>query len=440
MKFARVVTLRRRRTASAFVGIAALLLVGSRIHVPEPSSSTIAARAFVITDPETLAPFTLDRVLAALGSEESSATWLEAITPPDMDDAPRQQVIVPLAAFIPTNDSGYWRMTGMPEWAHLRPVAIVNRFDLAPPDYDHCGEYRLIFSRHSIGRSRRNIAIEVSLPNPRPHEGKAGCAAVAAFWWEMARSASGVDRREQLEKIFFGGHPALRSILDRNTFATRGRIRTSKVGEGRPMFAQFDLKSDCAPAQPCVPRLSRVPLDNMPDAALFAGDAASERAAAFRREFLRQVGSLSIADLNRYSMNVDRAYSVHDVAPLVPPFNYQLPFRRALRTPTGQEFRAQIAEELRKVGSPLTPEEIITRAETQNCAGCHGKPGPVGGDLVFPDAFEQGEHIAAQSPVERARLSPALQDVFLPYRMDVLRQYLKDVAPSMLSTANEEAR
>jgi hypothetical protein len=102
----------------------------------------------------------------------------------------------------------------------------------------------------------------------------------------------------------------------------------------------------------------------------------------------------------------------------------------------GQEFRAQIADELRKVGSRLTPEEIISRAETQNCAGCHGKPGPVGDDLVFPKASEQGEHIAALSLVESARLSPALQDVFLPYRIDLLKRYLKSIERRSVRTGS----
>ena len=421
---------------SSAVCVATLLLgSGGRAYGPEPSPATIAARAFVITDAETLAPFTFDRAIAAVSSAESARTWLETMTPVANDSASRRPVVTPLAGFIATADPGYWRLTGMPEWSHVRPIAIVNRFDLAPEDYSHCGEYRLIFSRRTTGRSRLNIAIEVALPNPHPREGKAGCAEVAAFWWELARITSAEERRDRLEQLFFGRYPGLSPVLDQQTFERGGRIRTSEISDGRPAFAQFEVKRH--PAQPYW-RLTRVPLDNMPSAALFAADVASEEAASFRREFVREVGSLSIPDVNRYSMNVDRAYSVSDVAALVPPFNYQLPFRRAQRTRVGQEFREQIAEELRKLGSPLTPEDIIARAETQNCAGCHGKPGPVGGDLIFPDAFEQGEHLEARSLVDSARLSPALKDTFLPYRIRVLRQFLKAVAPSALQAGTRK--
>jgi hypothetical protein len=406
-----------------------LLFGGAGKYVPEPSPATIAARAFVIADPETLEPFAFDRVLAAL-SPAQSATWMEMITATNTHP-PSQPVLVPLAGFIATADSG-WRLAGAAERSPVRPVAIVNRFDLAPADYSHCGEYRLTFSRRTGQRSRLNIAIETALPNPYPRKGKAGCAEVAAFWSELARTASANDRRDRLVNFFFRGLAPFPPILDPNTFASSGRIRTSVISGGRPSFAQFELKSDCEIAQRCGPRLTRVPLDNMPDAALFDADAAGQRAASFRREFVRQVASLSVPDVNRYAMNIDRSYSVRGVDALVPQFNYQLPFRRAQQTRAGREFREQIADELRKAGSPLTPEDIIGRAETQNCAGCHGKPGPVGGDLIFPNAFEQGEHIHVQadSLLESARLSPALQDVFLPYRIGVLRQYLHGIAQS----------
>lgn len=122
-------------------------------------------------------------------------------------------------------------------------------------------------------------------------------------------------------------------------------------------------------------------------------------------------------------MDVDRAYSVSDVSSLVPVFNYRLPFKRSQRTQVGRAFRQQILDELRMVGSPLTPEDVINRAQTLNCVGCHGEPGHIGGGLVFPDAFEQGEHIAADAVTGNVRLSPALR-LFLWYRIDNLRRYL----------------
>lgn len=426
----------RHRTNIALCASTLFLLTGSRAYVPESSLGTVGARAFVITDKETLSPFTFERVVASLTAGQTAA-WLETLA--STDRSPPRQVVMPLTGFIAAPEDGYWRPAGA-SWSYMRPIAIVNRFDLAPVDYANCGEYRVIFSQRTGGRARLHIAVESILPNPHPKKGRAGCAGIAAFWWDLASTESDEARRRRLEHFFFQGLPPFSPVLDRQSFEKGGRIRTSEIGDGRPKFAQFELKRLCGSAQLCVPSLTRVPLDNMPDAALFDADS-GERAASFRRDFLRQIASLSVPDVNRYSMNIDRAYSVMDVEALVPAFNYRLPFRRSLQTRVGQEFRAQIAGELRKAGSTLTPEEIIDRAETQNCAGCHGKPGPVGGGLVFPKAFEHGEHIADESLVKSARLSPAVVEVFVPHRIDVLRQYLRTdaTASEPLPRSNERA-
>ena len=245
--------------------------------------------------------------------------------------------------------------------------------------------------------------------------------AVAAFWWDLAGIESASARRDRLERFFFDG-----GVLDRNNFERNaGRIRTSEIGAGRPRFRQFELARVCASSHLCIAELTPVPLDNMPNGALFNAGFGGDRGMAFRREFLSQVRSLSIRDVNRYSMTIDRMYSASDVEALVPIFNYRLPFLRSQQTAAGREFRAQIVEELKKTGSDLTPEEVIDRAETQNCVGCHGKSGPVGDGIVFPKAFEQGEQIADESLVRSPRLSPALEQVFVPYRIEVLREYLR---------------
>lgn len=409
-----------------------LLLAASGAHAVERDASRtiVGERAFVVTESEALAPFTFDRVVGALTGGQA-ATWIGMLAATQTNGR-RRQVVMPLARFIANTESGYWRPAGTTGWSHVRLIAIVNRFDLAAPDYTDCGEYRLVFSRSTEGTARLHIAIETVLPNPDPPSGRRGCAAVAEFWWGLALTESVEARRQHLQRFFFEGLPPYRPALDSRSFETRGRVRTTEIGDGRPRFRQYEWKRHCATARPCAPKLSSVALDNMPDGSLF--DAGTgDRVATFRREFLRQVGSLSIPDVNRYFMNIDRAYSVSDVEALVPAFNYRLPFRRSLQTDSGRAFREQIAEELRNADSTLSPEDIISRAETQNCAGCHGKPGPVGGGVVFPNAFESGEHIA-DDPLLESILSPALQDVYLPYRIDLLRDYLRTAARSTVAT------
>ena len=58
-----------------------------------------------------------------------------------------------------------------------RPIALVNRMDLAPTDGANCGEFRVIFARS--GGSRNLLIFEAVLPNPSPGCGLSGCRGVA---------------------------------------------------------------------------------------------------------------------------------------------------------------------------------------------------------------------------------------------------------------------
>ena len=97
--FRGIAFVRGRRQASIGLCVAALLLCsGNRPYEPAPSTAAIASRAFVIVDPETLAPFTFDRVIDSLSPEPSSA-WLETLA--GRAAVPRRrQVVMPLTGFI----------------------------------------------------------------------------------------------------------------------------------------------------------------------------------------------------------------------------------------------------------------------------------------------------------------------------------------------------
>jgi mono/diheme cytochrome c family protein len=78
-------------------------------------------------------------------------------------------------------------------------------------------------------------------------------------------------------------------------------------------------------------------------------------------------------------------------------------------------------------GDPLTAEAIVKRAATQSCAGCHapenfiGQERSLGCGLSFPSALAGGMHID-----EKGTISPALADVFLPRRAEVMSTYLQN--------------
>ena len=67
----------------------------------------------------------------------------------------------------------------------VRPLALFNRLDLAPADWSHCGEYRIVYAMPNGGIEKRFLLIfEAMLPNPGFQAGnvaasEAGCRPVA---------------------------------------------------------------------------------------------------------------------------------------------------------------------------------------------------------------------------------------------------------------------
>src|ERR1041384_3842288 len=58
------------------------------------------------------------------------------------------------------------------------PIGLFNRFDQAPENGAHCGEYRIVYAKQSgvTSTSDRNLLIfEAVLPNPHPTQGIRGC-------------------------------------------------------------------------------------------------------------------------------------------------------------------------------------------------------------------------------------------------------------------------
>jgi len=90
-------------------------------------------------------------------------------------------------------------------------------------------------------------------------------------------------------------------------------------------------------------------------------------------------------------------------------------------------FTQALQQELTALGSDLTPAQVVNRALTQSCAGCHqlstfGSNSELGHGLVWP-ASNGFVHVD-----EAGTLSPALHDVFLPHRQAVLEDFLGGVA------------
>jgi hypothetical protein len=91
------------------------------------------------------------------------------------------------------------------------PVAVSNRFDLAPANGANCGQYRVLFAKNSGLTDEFNrffLIFEAVLPNPSfVNDGKshiAGCQDVAKFWADLSEDTP-AKRGTQLESFYFTG-------------------------------------------------------------------------------------------------------------------------------------------------------------------------------------------------------------------------------------------
>jgi hypothetical protein len=317
------------------------------------------------------------------------------------------------------------------------PIGIVNRFDLAPANGANCGQYRIIFAKKMAQPSEKlHIIFEAALANPHPENGLAACRAVAQFWAGLSAIDSLAERRAKLEAFFFTGIDGFGPVLDPVSYApeSSGGIRTlhDTVAPGvTDRFYQFHLTKQCTSAGCALVAVPGV-LENMPFAALFDGNVDTPAARAFRAEFVRQVPTLAVRDVNLYFLSVSREYLMAESNPDTGnalAFDYGVAFRNGLATPAGRAFHDDLAAELRKIGSTLTPNDMILRAETQTCVGCHLVSGPVGEGVVFPQPLGANQHVD-EHLTDRGpdgpffRISPAMRDVFIPHRMKILREFL----------------
>jgi alpha-tubulin suppressor-like RCC1 family protein len=160
---------------------------------------------------------------------------------------------------------------------------------------------------------------------------------------------------------------------------------------------------------------------------------------SFQTDFIQQVPSLALANnINQFNYVVDDKYNIGESNSQDD--DYLLNFQSA---PTPNAFANAISSKLAAIGSTLTAQDIVARAETQSCAGCHSvsqfsqlNAGSLGGGLSWPQSFgfvhvfEEPTEISPDGPAGARRfpLSPAMTTEFLPHRLDIMRNFLANPA------------
>jgi hypothetical protein len=394
------------------------------VTCPTPVLDT--TRSLAVTDPQILAKFSFKRVMDRLTTSGKSnitslqlykdwmATW--ASCKPGIDPngygitctRPESQ----FGAFNPFAATG----------PRFTPVALMNRFDLAPSTGADCGEYRIVYALQDSPGDRGFLIFEARLPNPAPADGLVGCAGVADFWAKLSLDANVASRATKLERFYFTGITA-----EGHTFAPvvtaasygmnatgaangKGQIRTNFFADFNEWhLREFKLGKPCAIGATCKMAVTQVTVKTNPADELFRGT--HPRTTAFETSFLDQVPALSRKNAATIAMGVSNAHNEFESSAQVPNVVY--------RTFTRASFKNQITA---KITNPnLTVNNILDRATTQTCGGCHqfSNGTPNLGDGVVWRGSLGFVHVD-----ESSNLSPGLLQMFLPRRAAVLKAFL----------------
>lgn len=431
-----------------------------------PVSGTIAARSLVVTDPAILARFPLSRTLDAIRASASAQLGPHATVDRTWNNTTmfqawfRDNFGSSMCAHPNVNSFGFGMVCPRPEErlgtvdpfapnapVTFEPIGLFNRFDLMPSDGRTCGEYRIVYAMQRRGPStiggRGFLIFEGVLPNPDASLGVEGCVGVARFWQALSTDASATSRADKLERFYYTGGTVrgFGPVVDASNYGGLfgGQVRTNMFVDSREWnLGEFVVRSFGTPigaSQNVRTQFLRTFVANNPAEELFAGTRPSHVAtAAFPALFAAQVARLAAPDLNSIAMSTSyiptRGLNMNE-------FESSAQSGAVIyRNFANANMRTTIQAELTRLRSSLTVDNILDRATTQTCGGCHALSGArqLGGGLRWPTA--SFVHID-----ELGNLSPALTQVFLPHRLATLEAFInaRESANGPLSSSANEA-
>jgi hypothetical protein len=324
------------------------------------------------------------------------------------------------------------------------PIGLFMRFDLAPNDGDYCGEYRIIFARESGrdgGRDRNLLIFEAAMRNAHYQQGIRGCQKFVREWAELSEEDDISERKERLEALYFDGFKEWDPIVQYSNYGDNtkgvGQVRSNQFiqpGEERSWsLREFKIYRETVGSDYALRFLPQT-VKVSPPGLLFNPDSSHPNAQAFQSDFIGQVESLAVSDLNQISMNNANIYNPgQSESSGANKDDYVAAFTGG----TSTVFADAIQAELTALGSTLSPENIVARAQAMSCAGCHRLNDglDIGGGLTWPVAggfvhvSERDVDLEVAGGVTRFGISAALVDEFLPTRKQLLEDFLNEVPP-----------
>ncbi|WP_164014381.1 hypothetical protein [Pyxidicoccus trucidator] len=314
------------------------------------------------------------------------------------------------------------------------PIGLFNRFDLASTRGADCGEYRIAYARRSgiTNASDRNLVIfEAVLPNPTPSKGLEGCRPVADFWAGLSTDPDPISRASKLRTFYFIGLPGFMPVVHIDNYGNRttgstGQVRSNQFMQTSWLLREFEVRKECRALVPCTLRFLPVTVKTNPGGTLFNPASVHSEAPTFQNtSFPGQVSRLAVNDLNLFTMFTSDVHnSGQSDAQHATENRYVTQFGVA-----PSAFRTNIQAKLMAIGSTLTPDQIVARAQVQSCAGCHqlSNGANLGGGLIWPSS-QRFTHVSESTEPgpdgARHRISPALTNVFIPHRQAVFETFV----------------
>ncbi len=313
-------------------------------------------------------------------------------------------------------------------------TAVVNRMDLRKPNWADCGEQRLIFAIPNDPRGRNFLNFEARVPNPIQGSAE-GCRPLIEFWQELP-NLNPMDQSMRIRQLFvdFSPESSLPIMTRQNFESMSGQIRSNQFMGGEWLLKEHKLNSGCD-FRRCGVMVETVSVKENPFGPLFdpnlpmSGGPLAITAADFQSDFVfLALEGLSSANLAELKLQTPEQYNSNQsfaAGPETMDNNYLMHFTSGGPSPFADQIFSMIFDKTNADGSPLLPEQVVARASTQTCGGCHNpesigisEPGVIGtlalpnGDIIdrWPRSLDF-VHID-----EFGNLSPALQDVFIPLR------------------------
>jgi hypothetical protein len=418
-------------------------------------------RSLAVTEQTILSRFSLERVLTQLATQSGVSgltalqlfqQWWDTQNPgPGVYAGPHCDDSVDAAGTSLLNGYPYLcRATAEGAQAYCNPfqagsscayvpIGLFNRFDQAPENGAHCGEYRIVYAKQSgiSSTSDRNLLIfEAALPNPHPQQGLKGCQQVVDTWADLTNVSSLSARADVLEDFYFDGQGAVGPVISVDNFGSNalgaGQIRTNQFSNTSTGWSlrEFKLTRTCSNQVCSALRFTPVTDKRNAFGPLFAPGSALPAAASFASFFPSQVSALAASSISRLDIDVSDVFNTgQSQASGVTALEMKYPEQLG----TGPSaLRSALQAQLTSLSSTLTPDDIALRAQALSCAGCHRLSNNValGGGLTWPASLgfthvteRETELVGGET---RFRLSDALVNSFLPARKQIIEDFLND--------------